>query len=417
MAWYDFLLPPLVRQRRNYERDIKLREQQDADNHFCPPELLRMRKSIPINIRGYAVTKNMVLRNDMDFCDDPDHPSRKVSNNDGVPVRYKYAIYCESSFSAEVNNYIENHFDDISKALFRVGFTFLYIPRILAEINASADYISPQGHPQPKGHFSVEEFYSTIYKHIVRLPDSDVPMLLFPMPGVTPGYPKDMLDSSMFPCYFCKLNYINDSQFDYILKRQIDTVAFDTRQFNARHWIDGDADNDTIDRISSEIRLRINQLYALGVTDYVIRQLVQLPEPQISHVCITPDFRIILTDYGDMEIQMPPLSKAIWLLYLRHPEGLLFKQLVNHRQELYNIYSILSPREDVASMNRSIDDIIDSTKNSVNEKVSRIKAAFVTRIHDSLASNYYLVGKAGEPKQIRLDRSFITDQSGLLSSM
>jgi hypothetical protein len=39
-----------------------------------------------------------------------------------------------------------------------------------------------------------------------------------------------------------------------------------------------------------------------------------------------------------MEIKMEPLTKAVYLLFLNHPEGILFKHLPDYRQELANIY-------------------------------------------------------------------------------
>jgi len=65
-------------------------------------------------------------------------------------------------------------------------------------------------------------------------------------------------------------------------------------------------------------------------------------------------------------------------------------------------------------MKKSIEDIVDSTKNSVNEKCSRIRAAFVSQFNDNLAQNYYITGYAGKPKKIALDRSLVIDKSGLL---
>ena len=65
-------------------------------------------------------------------------------------------------------------------------------------------------------------------------------------------------------------------------------------------------------------------------------------------------------------------------------------------------------------MERSIEDIIDSTKNSVNEKCSRIKAAFVSQFNDKLAKEYYITGAAGEPKRITLDRKLVQDKSGII---
>lgn len=41
--------------------------------------------------------------------------------------------------------------------------------------------------------------------------------------------------------------------------------------------------------------------------------------------------RILLPDYGDREIKMTPLAKAVYLLFLRHPMGIKFKCLPDHR--------------------------------------------------------------------------------------
>ena len=65
----------------------------------------------------------------------------------------------------------------------------------------------------------------------------------------------------------------------------------------------------------------------------------------------------------------------------------------------------------------SIDDIVDSTKNSVNVSCSRIKTAFASKFQDRLASQYYITGRAGEPKRITLDHSLVQDRSGLIMKL
>ena len=76
--------------------------------------------------------------------------------------------------------------------------------------------------------------------------------------------------------------------------------------------------------------------------------------------------------------------------------------------------------EEISENSASVDysqmtqDIVDSTKNSVNEKCSRIKAAFASQFQDKLACQYYITGRAGEPKRITLDRSLVRDKSGLI---
>jgi len=52
----------------------------------------------------------------------------------------------------------------------------------------------------------------------------------------------------------------------------------------------------------------------------------------------------------------------------------------------------------------------DPLNNSINEKCSRIRAAFLEVIADDLAQNYYVTGKRGEPKKIMLDRSLVEFQ-------
>jgi hypothetical protein len=78
-----------------------------------------------------------------------------------------------------------------------------------------------------------------------------------------------------------------------------------------------------------------------------------------------------------------------------------------YKEELERIYLTISDREDVGDMEKSILDMTDPTKNSINEKCSRIREAFVAKFDESLASKYFVTGKRGEPKVIALDRNLV----------
>ena len=65
-------------------------------------------------------------------------------------------------------------------------------------------------------------------------------------------------------------------------------------------------------------------------------------------------------------------------------------------------------------MEDSIDDLVDSTKNSINEKCSRIREAFVKAFDEEVAENYIVTGKARTPKGITLPRTLIVDDAGIL---
>ena len=101
----------------------------------------------------------------------------------------------------------------------------------------------------------------------------------------------------------------------------------------------------------------------------------------------TKDYHIYITDelfkYGAYdqrdiknaliaEVEMHPLSKVLYFLFLRHPEGIILKELVDYKTELLSIYMQIS----VQCNEQSINNLVDPTKNSANEKISRIRSDF-----------------------------------------
>lgn len=158
--------------------------------------------------------------------------------------------------------------------------------------------------------------------------------------------------------------------------------------------------------LSSEIRERIQKLRRYGVEEYVIKSLFE-EQRKLSRLRISSDYKITLPDYGDIEIQLEPLPKAVYMLFLKHPEGISFKNLQSYRAELAGIYKLISGRVNIDAMEDSIVRVTDPFDNSINEKCSRIRQAFVSRFDDSLAENYYIYGYQGCPKRIKLDRALV----------
>lgn len=67
----------------------------------------------------------------------------------------------------------------------------------------------------------------------------------------------------------------------------------------------------------------------------------------------------------------------------------------------------MNPNGGRVKQEQSIRDITDPCNNSINEKCARIREAFVCNFDDRLAKNYYVTGKRGEVKRIKLDESMI----------
>lgn len=168
------------------------------------------------------------------------------------------------------------------------------------------------------------------------------------------------------------------------------------------------------DRLEREVIIRIARLRQLGVTERRLLRLLQLEPPKMSRMLITKDYRIIMTDYQEREVKLAALPKALYFLFLRHPEGLQFKQLCDYREELIEFYQMMSNRLDLDALHRSIDDLVDPTSNSVNEKCSRIRCAFVEMFADDVAGPYCITKGSGTVRQVAFDRELLTDMTGLI---
>ena len=122
---------------------------------------------------------------------------------------------------------------------------------------------------------------------------------------------------------------------------------------------------------------------------------------------ITPDHRIFLPDYNNMEIEMGALPKAVYFLYLRHPEGIICKHMQDYYNELLDIYTHLRPNTDKARLILTITKVVNPLGNALNENIARVRKAFVEKFDEHLANNYIITGERGERYAIPLDRALV----------
>lgn len=160
--------------------------------------------------------------------------------------------------------------------------------------------------------------------------------------------------------------------------------------------------------IGKEIRERIEKLRAIGLTSLAIKKLIGDDSDKPGKLLIDKKNRLILTDYGNKEIKLSPLHKAVFFLFLRHPEGIYFKDLGNYKEELASIYGEITGREDKKAIEDSIEKLTDPFDNSINEKCARIKNAFVSEFREEVAQWYFIDGSKGEKKSIKLPRELVT---------
>ena len=163
---------------------------------------------------------------------------------------------------------------------------------------------------------------------------------------------------------------------------------------------------ENINDLLDEVRERIAKLRQRGVAQYILEQLIH-PDDRLSRLVITKDYRILLPDYNNMEIKMEPLVKTVYLLFLKHPEGIMFKCLPDYREELAQIYNRIRPYGLTERALQSIEDVTNPLLNSINEKCARIRGAFVGQFDDQMARHYYIDGLRGDVKKIDLPRDLV----------
>ena len=153
-----------------------------------------------------------------------------------------------------------------------------------------------------------------------------------------------------------------------------------------------------------EVKEKVRKLRAYGVEEAEIVATMK-DEELFPQLIVTEDYKIVLSGEPPKEVKMEPLIKAVYLLFLSHPEGILLKCLPDYRNELTNLYLLLRPYGLTDRVEKSIMDVTNPTLNSINEKCTRIRKVFSDLLPGSVTKYYAISGKRGEVKKIELIRA------------
>ncbi|MBR1543908.1 MAG: hypothetical protein IJ626_03330 [Muribaculaceae bacterium] len=189
-----------------------------------------------------------------------------------------------------------------------------------------------------------------------------------------------------------------------------------------------DEDEDEADEFDETVRQRERDLRQLqaAILNFVmtynedpsailqqqIRGKFIIGNDSLSDVTINGDLQVVLPGYNETVVEMPALCRCLYILFLKHPEGLRLSELVDHSSELKEIYFLIKPGSRESVVESKIRNLVDMTSNSINENISRIKRAFNSLILKSdVAKRYYISGSRGgtyainiPPERVRLPR-------------
>ena len=153
-----------------------------------------------------------------------------------------------------------------------------------------------------------------------------------------------------------------------------------------------------------EVKEKVRKLKAYGVDDAEIVAAMN-EEELFPQLVVTEDYRVVLADGANTEVKMEPLVKAVYLLFLSHPEGIVLKCLPDYKKELTQLYLLLRPYGMTDRVMQSIEDVTNPMLNSINEKCAKIRKIFSEILPKSVARYYAISGKRGEAKKIDLVRA------------
>ena len=371
-------------------------------------------------------------------------------------------IYIEDSYHEKLNTFFQTRYEWLKRVFLQQGLEFCYLPLLSEEIIAyNAPYISDadrsaklSGLPRLSDYAVNPEEVKPCFVFSLDIPIED-PGGNTVLQCLTIDLAEEAPSEALFVDLAYKIRHLSRQQSDYYHNKDsndtkgnrwrryynhevryssrnlheesevFDDTRFDYRKttaqgfapyvrgYDARTGIGSDdynkAETDFDEQsqlILDEIQERIDVLRNRGVNTMILHTIID-EGVKLSRLKVTKDFRIFLVDYNNTEITLAVLPKAVFLLFLRHPEGIRFKELSDHYSELLNIYKQMNPIGGRLRQEQSIRDVTDPCKNSINEKCARIREAFVSHFDERFAQNYFVTGGRGEAKRIKLSRDMI----------
>ena len=157
----------------------------------------------------------------------------------------------------------------------------------------------------------------------------------------------------------------------------------------------------TPEEIAIALSSSVKELVAAGRKDLLLRAIgaplleelrIEVARAKLSRLLITKDYRFFLVDLGNREVELQPVHKAVYLLFLSHPEGIEFKRLGDYREELTCYYMATAKMLDKEKIIEGVEHLVNPIDNAINEKCSRIKKVFLEMMDEYMASYYIISG-------------------------
>ena len=103
------------------------------------------------------------------------------------------------------------------------------------------------------------------------------------------------------------------------------------------------------------------------------------------------------------KLPLRPMVRTLFILFLKHPEGIVLKQRDLYQKELEQIYSVVSPNTDRGDIRARIERLVSLEGNAFSENASQLNARLDELLPPEIAGDYKIQGYNGKPRRIALD--------------
>jgi hypothetical protein len=108
-----------------------------------------------------------------------------------------------------------------------------------------------------------------------------------------------------------------------------------------------------------------------------------------------------------LEINLNPKERALYLLYLNHPEGIMRSHLVDHKAELRSYYAMFSLQPSNELIDEAIERLTDVIDGNMDVIMSRIRKKFKQAVGQQQFEDYSIMSTPEGIHKIRLNRELV----------
>lgn len=343
-----------------------------------------------------------------------------------------YIIYFEKEQNKELSLYIKKNYEELKSKFASIKVNFIYLPLLVKSIDNIEnvlEYYLPQltyyQIPNKVSTIYTEKMMSQFFNHNIEnlqelfdkdkfLPNSINSEELLKLVGYKGNIKSGLLFFNLYSGAIGVSDFFNSSSnqnyelfFDdvlfYLNSEQEDFSTGEAMIANTPPVVDltEKLDEEAV-KIINDLKEKLAALTDSGQLLFIVPILKDLLDKQtekidfksISKIKIDKQNKILLP-YFKKEVELSHLTKSVYFLFLKHPEGINLKELENFKKELLTIYISVSNQLDHDKMIKSVEDVVNLETKAIYTHLSRIKSAFY-KIMDASHANHYIISGNGE---------------------